>query len=264
MNYTFKIIDSKIKKGFWQKDESKQLLFNKWTKLLGRKNNDLIVSRNKELCLIDSDGNSLWENSLTCPGIPNNAYISDDRLLITTNSSDYHAWGFLGPAILIDLTKGLIITELRGSHGIALSKGRFLLGLEGYDVFDTWLYDSNGNLLQQWRSYGHYVLGNNDIIRVIEQDRNSLTSGSVVKLKLDGRIEKGQKLKTCSASNPITLNNEDIIFENLGELIIVDMDLREVGKLQFKSISEKDSWRFHSRIALNQETLIINILERLE
>ena len=138
MNYSLKIIDSKITTGFWQQDKCEKLLFNKWTKLLARKNNDLIVAHNKELCFIDANGNTLWKNSLICPGIPNNAYVSDDYLLVTTHSEDYHAWGFLGPAILIDLKKGIIIKELKGSHGTVLSEGGFLLGLEGYDVFDTW------------------------------------------------------------------------------------------------------------------------------
>ncbi len=264
LKYSFKIIDSKINTGFWQKHESKQLLFNKWTKLLGRKNTNLIVADDKELGLIDCNGNLLWKNALTCPGIPNNAYVSDDRLLVTTNSEDYHAWGNLGPAILIDLTNGLIIKELKGSSGVALSNGKFLLGLEGYDVFDTWLYDSNGDLVQRWKSYGHYVVKGDDNIRVIEQDRAMPTGATVVKLKLDGSIEKGPKLKTCSTSNPITLNNGDIIFENSGELTIIDLDLREVAKLQLKSISEKESWRFHSKISLNQNTLNVCILERSE
>jgi hypothetical protein len=169
----------------------------------------------------------------------------------------------LGPAILIDLSEGIIIKELTGKNGAALSNGNFLLGLEGYDVFDTWLYDSNGKLVQQWRSYGHYAIGSNDDIRIVEQDRSTPTNACVVKLKLDGRIEKGLKLKTCSASNPIILNNEDIIFENSGELIIVNLNLEVVARLQLKSISEKDSWRFHSNISLNEESLTVKILERL-
>lgn len=264
MRYSFTIIYSKIKPGFWQSDVSEQLLFNKWTKLLARRNDDLIVSNQKELCLIDAKGNSLWEKSLTCPGIPNSACVSDDCLLVTSNSEDYHAWGVLGPAMLIDLTKGIIITGLRGSHGSALSNGRFLLGLEGYGVFNTWLYDSNGSMLQQWRSYGHYVVGDNDFIRVVEQDRRGPTNARVVKLKLDGSIEKGYKLKTCSASNPISLNNGDIIFENSGALIIVDLDLKEVCKLQLMNVTEENSWRFHSRLSLNQDILTVDILERLE
>lgn len=262
MKYSFKIKDSIIKNGFWQKDESPHLLFNKWTKLLERNNSDLIVANNKELCLIDSQGNSLWKDVLNCPGVPNNAWVSDGRLLVTTNSEDYHAWGHLGPSILVDLTKGVIITELRGRHGEALSNGKFLLGLEGYDVFDTWLYDSDGRLVQQWNSYGHYVVGDNDEIRVIEQDRKMPTSAKVVKLKPDGRIEKGPELKACFASNPISLDNGDVIFENSGELRIVDPDLTEVAKLQLKNISEGESWRFHSRISSNENMFKVCILER--
>lgn len=264
MKYSLKIIDSKVKTGFWQKENSEQVLFNKWTKLLATKNNDLIVFDNKELCLIDSNGNALWENSLSCPGIPNNGYISDDCLLLTTHSEDYHAWGFLGPAILIDLKKGIIIKELKGSHGMALSKGRFLLGIEGYDFFDTWLYDSTGNLIQQWRSCGHYVVGDNDVIRVIEQDRSRPTQAHVVRLNVDGSIEKGYKLKTSSASIPVTRTNGDIIFENSGELLIIDLNLKEVCKLKLMNISEENSWRFHSRISLHEKTVTVHILERLD
>lgn len=49
--------------------------------------------------------------------------------------------GLPRPALLLDLADGAVVAELRGSRGAPLGDGRLLLGLEGYDVFDTWEHD---------------------------------------------------------------------------------------------------------------------------
>ena len=119
-------------------------------------------------------------------GVPKAVHASGDRFLVLTSSLEYHAWGFLGPALLLRRNDGSKLAELRGERGAGLGGGRFLLGLEGYDVFDTWLHDRDGGLLQQWRSYGHYTVDPDGTVRVIECDRTHPTRSRVVRLVPDG------------------------------------------------------------------------------
>ncbi len=261
MNYSLRIIESKItnESYTWEKLPSGP---NNWGKLLGAKNENFIVANKKELALVDVNGNSIWKKPISCPGTPNNVWISDNRLLVTTSSDEYHAWGYLGPAILVDLDEGTIISEIKGSQGEALTNGRFLIGLEGYDVFDTWMYGANGELIQQWKSYGHYIIGENNDIRVIEQDRKNPTNAHVVRLKFDGTIQKGVKLNTPSASKPITCSNGDIIFINSGKLKVVDLALNEKLELLLLKIPKSESWRYISKIQFQENNLKAEIFER--
>lgn len=217
----------------------------------------------KAIMLCDIEKNPVWETPVECPGIPNNAWISERRMLVTTNSEDYHAWGHLGPALIIDLENGTIVKEIRGSHGEALSGGRFIIGLEGYDVFDTWLYNDQGEIVQQWRSCGHYIVSEDDTIRVIEQDRRTPTNGYVVRLNHDGTIDKGFKLRTCAASNPLLLENEELLFDHSGQIILLNKDLSKIAQLKLLTISERESWRFYSKIKRkNEDELSVFIMER--
>jgi len=261
MSYSLKIIETKISNEGYTGNK----FFsgpNNCGKLLVAQNDKFIVSNKKELTLVDSCGNSVWEQNINCPGIPNNAWISGNRLLVTTNSEHYHAWGHLGPAVLIDLDKGIVLKELRGAQGAALSNGEFLLGLEGYDVFDTWMYDANGNVIKQWRSYGHYIIGEKNDIRIVEQDRNEPTNAYVVRLKLDGTIQKGVKLETSYASKPIVFTNGDIAFINSGKLKIIDSELNLKQELQLLKIDKSDSWRCIPKIRFHESKLKVEIFER--
>ena len=259
MNYTFDILDYKIFAG--SEHYLKYLRDEKGETLLSNNKYKLLVS-SKVLTLYHAGGELVWDKPVICPGIPNDVLISENRLLITTNSEDYHAWGHLGPAIILDLETGNLIKEIKGSHGKALSGGRFIIGLEGYDVFDTWLYNEKGEMIQQWRSCGHYVIGQNDDIIVIEQDRITPTNSHVVRLCLDGKIERGSKLRTNSASNPIQLPNGDIIFDNSGILRVLDKSLTEVSNVKLLEISERNAWMYYSRNKYDTNNFFVYIMER--
>ncbi len=146
-------------------------------------------------------------------------------MLLTTLTNDYHAWGFLGPAFLINKSDSTLVAELRGESGAALNDGNFIISLEGYDYFNTWLYDRNGKLFQEWRSYGHYIIGENDDVRVLEKDRQIPTKSRLVRLKLDGRIEKGPLLNESQVAKPLILEDKSLIFIDCRAIRIVDVDL---------------------------------------
>jgi len=222
-----------------------------------------LIALDGEISLLNQDATPVWEKSFKIEGRPNRAFISKDRLLITSLTMDYHAWGVLGPAYLIDLNNGALVAELKGASGAALEGGRFILGLEGYGCFNTWLYDRDGSLVQEWPSYGHYVVGENDDIRVLEKDRTSPTQSRIVRLHFNGQIEKGPRLNEGLVSEPLILKDNSIILIDKGMLRIVDADLNQQYQKVLLEVPETDSSRFHSKIEFTKEGLIsINIYEK--
>ncbi|MFD3328339.1 hypothetical protein [Streptomyces sp. NPDC058701] len=171
---------------------------------------------------VDAAGETRWTHR--CAGRPNAAHIAGGRVLVTTDSLEYTPWGNLGPALLLDLSDGAKIAELRGERGAALPGGRFLLGLEGYDVFDTWEHDRDGAVVDTWRSYGHYVVGTG--IRVVEADRAVPTSSRVVRLQPGGVIERGPRLNDPTPPRPLVLDDGTILALDAGVLRAVDRRLR--------------------------------------
>ncbi|MGW1884709.1 hypothetical protein [Streptomyces sp. NPDC001970] len=182
--------------------------------LLASRDNLRIHGRVGEISCVDDSGRTRWTHG--CAGSPNAAHVSGGRVLVTTDSLDYTPWGHLGPALLLDLADGTRIAELRGARGAALRGGRFVLGLEGYDFFDTWEYDGDGAVVDSWRSYGHYVVGTG--IRVVETDRNHPTRSRVVRLLPGGVIERGQQLTDPSVPRPLVLEDGTILVLDAGVL----------------------------------------------
>ncbi|MER5869809.1 hypothetical protein [Streptomyces sp. NPDC002044] len=180
-----------------------------------------IHGRSGTLSCVDAAGATRWTQE--CAGRPNAAHISGGRLLVTTDSLDYTPWGNLGPALLLDLSDGARIAELRGERGAALPGGRFLLGLEGYDFYDTWEHDRDGTVLDSWRSYGHYVIGTG--IRVVETDRRIPTGSRVVRLLPGGVIERGPALNDPTGPRPLVLEEGTILALDAGVLRAVDRRL---------------------------------------
>lgn len=215
-----------------------------------------------EISLCSKQNQAIWEKSFYISGQAAKAYISDDRILLLTRTKHYHAWGTLGPAFIINLLDGTLVKKLIGESGVALSGGRFLLGLEGYENFDTWLYDKNGQKIQAWRSYGHYIISKNDDIRILECDRIRPTSSRLVALKLDGQISEISSLNESPSGKPIVLPNSALVFLDCGVLRIFDNHDVEQVNLRLMDIPPDDLARFHWRIDFNEGALDINIYQR--
>jgi len=233
-----------------------------WPRLLAGANDDIVVARDQQVALVDSAGALRWPAPLRCAGRPNRAFLSENRLLVTTFSLEYHAWGNLGPALLIDVSTGALITELRGAEGAALSAGRFVLGLEGYDTFDSWLYAADGEPLQQWRSFGHYIVDPDETIRVLELDRRDPTSSRIVRLHPDGEIERGPQLADGQISPPLVLEDGTALFVDRGRLHAVDRQLRAEVLIELLEIAQDDPWRFTAHLSMADALLHVSISER--
>ncbi|MFD9005008.1 hypothetical protein ACFV0T_29320 [Streptomyces sp. NPDC059582] len=174
---------------------------------LARRDGLSIVGAVGSVRCVDSTGRTLWTHR--CSGRPNAAHLSGDRVLVTTYSLEYTPWGHLGPALLLDLADGRLVAELRGQSAAARGGGRFVLGLEGYDVFDTWEYDRDGTQTDAWRSYGHYVVGTG--LRVVEADRQLPSQGRVVRLLPGGVVERGPRLTDPLPPEPLVLRDGTIL-----------------------------------------------------
>jgi len=165
--------------------------------------------------------------------IPSSLHLSGRSALVTSKTEEYHAWGYLGPAYLIDLEKGQLLTTLRGERALAVPGG-FVLGIEGYDDFDSWLYDLDGQEVQHWRSYGHYFLEAGGSVRVYECDRQD--SSRVVRLHPDGRIERGAALSDGQIPAPLELGDDRQLLLHGMSLQICDASLHPQELLRFDQV----------------------------
>ena len=89
MKYSFKIISYDIQEGFWQ-DKEAEMFSENWKVLKTIDNKGLIISSHKQIDFVDFNGNKIWKSLIECSGIPNYAKVSNDRLIVTTNSENYH------------------------------------------------------------------------------------------------------------------------------------------------------------------------------
>ncbi|MFD8784018.1 hypothetical protein [Kitasatospora sp. NPDC059599] len=225
---------------------------------LARRDGLEVHGRDGELSCVEAAGRVRWRRP--CPGRPNAAHLSADRVLVTTDSFDYTAWGHLGPALLLDLADGTPVAELRGERAAALGGGRFALGLEGYDAFDTWAYDRDGTLVDSWRSYGHYVVGSG--LRVVETDRRRPTASRVVRLLPGGRIERGPLLADPQAPEPLVLPDGTLLVLDAGTLRAVGRDLDDAVLAELHPLAPDRQHRFTGSLHRTGDRLDVSLVER--
>ncbi|MFJ9942929.1 hypothetical protein [Streptomyces erythrochromogenes] len=227
---------------------------------LARRDGLRVLGGAGEVRCADASGRTLW--TAACAGIPNAAHISGGRVLVTTDSFDYTPWGHLGPALLLDLADGSLIAQLRGASGAVLRGGRFFLGLEGYDVFDTWEHDRDGALVDSWRSYGHYVAGTG--IRVVETDRSLPTRSRVVRLLPGGDVERGPSLTDPLCPEPLVLEDGTILVLDAGVLRAVDRRLGDAVLAELLPVPPDRTWCFRGGLRRTGDQLTVTVEEEPE
>lgn len=133
--------------------------------------------------------------------------------------------------------------------------------MEGYGVFKTSLYDAEGTCLQEWGSFGHYII-EEDEIRVFETDRTTPTNAHAVKLLMDGRIERGASLYSSQISAPLVLADGNYLIFDSGWLRIIDKHLYEVYAINVIKILPEDNYRFHSSLTSDADKIQLRLYER--
>ncbi|MCD0480845.1 hypothetical protein LO771_00055 [Streptacidiphilus sp. ASG 303] len=219
-----------------------------------------VAADGREVLCTGPDGRTRWSHA--CAGPPREAYASGGRLLVATDSPDYHPWGHLGPALLLDLGTGAVVAELRGEHGAALDGGRFLLGLAGYDVFDTWRHGPDGALEDAWRSFGHYVAGPGGDVRVVERTSPPDRPCRVVRLLPGGTVEEGPVLAGSQVPAPVVLPDGTLVVLDAGVLRAVDGTLHDAALARLLPHPAGEAWRFDGRRALDGDRIGVRIDER--
>ncbi|MFJ6782884.1 hypothetical protein [Streptomyces yangpuensis] len=227
---------------------------------LARRDGLRVLGGSGEVRCVDEAGRTLWATA--CSGVPNAAHISGGRVLVTTDSFDYTPWGHLGPALLLDLADGSPVAVLRGASGAVLRGGRFFLGLEGYDVFDTWEYDRDGVLVDSWRSYGHYVAGTG--IRVVETDRSLPTRSRVVRLLPGGTVERGPALTDPLCPKPLVLADGTVLVLDAGVLRAVDRRLADTVLAELLPVAPDGTWRYRGALRRTGDRLTVTLAEQHE
>ncbi|MER6299509.1 hypothetical protein ABT247_08040 [Kitasatospora sp. NPDC001539] len=225
---------------------------------LARRDGWEVHGRDGEVSCVDTTGRVRWRQP--CPGRPNAAHVSSGRVLVTTDSFEYTAWGHLGPALLLDLADGSPVAELRGERGAALGGGRFVLGLEGYGTFATWAHDRDGTVVDSWRSYGHYVVGSG--LRVVETDRRHPTESRVVRLLPGGRIERGPLLADPQAPAPLVLPDGTLLVLDAGVLRAVGRGLDDAVLAELHPLAAEERHRFTGTLRRTAEGLAVTLVER--
>ncbi|MFJ9775119.1 hypothetical protein ACIRVF_28375 [Kitasatospora sp. NPDC101157] len=211
-----------------------------------------------ELSCVDPTGLVRWRRP--CPGRPNAAHLSADRVLVTTDSFEHTALGHLGPALLLDLADGAPVAELPGERGAAIGGGRFLLGQEGHGAFDTRAHDRDGAVTDSWRSYGHYVVG--DGLRVVETDRRHPTGSRVVRLLPGGAVERGPLLSDARAPEPLTLPDGTLLVLDAGVLRAVGPELDDTVLAELLPVAPEEQRRFTGALSRTAEGLTVTLVER--
>ncbi|MEU2631534.1 hypothetical protein [Kitasatospora sp. NPDC007106] len=225
---------------------------------LARRDGLSIHGTQGEVRCSDDTGRTRWVHR--CEARPNAAYVSQGRVLVTTDSLAYTVWGMLGPALLLDLADGRPVAELRGERGAVLRGGRFFLGLEGYGHFDTWEYDRDGTEVDAWRSYGHFVTGSG--IRVVEQDRRIPTRSRVVRLLPGGVVEAGPALTDPTVPRPVVLEDGTVLVIDDGVVRAVGRGLEHTVLAELTAVPADDRHRYISALRREGERLTAIVAER--
>ncbi|MFD8706017.1 hypothetical protein ACFV1W_26015 [Kitasatospora sp. NPDC059648] len=207
---------------------------------------------------VDRTGLVRWRQP--CPGRPNAAHVSADRVLVTTDTHEYTDRGHLGPALLLDLADGTPVAELRGERGAATGGGRFLLGLEGHGAFDTRAHDRDGAVTDSWRSFGHYVV--DDGLRVVETDRRRPTRSRVVRLLPGGAVERGPLLSDARVPEPLALPDGTLLVLDAGVLRSVGPELDDAVLAELLPLPPEEQNRSTGALSRTAKGLSATLVER--
>ncbi|MFI5643016.1 hypothetical protein [Kitasatospora sp. NPDC051705] len=227
--------------------------------LLAAKDGHRIHAREQAVACTAADGRHLWTcplEGLRCTG----AYLSGGRVLVTTDTLAYTPWGFTGPALLLDLADGAPLAEQRAGSAAALSGGRFLVGLRGYDVFDTWQYAPDGTVADSWRSCGHLVVGSG--VRVVETRGSTAEPSRVVRLHPGGVVEPGPELTESQVGRPVVLEDGTVLVLDAGVLRAVDRALAGTVLAELLPVPAGEHHRFLGSLRREGEHLVARIEAR--
>ncbi len=170
----------------------------------------------------------------------------------------------LGRGYCLDWANGSIlwVTASRPEASVvSIGQSAWLLGVQGYDAFDLYLYDRDGQERQHWLSHAEVVLTEGGEIRGVEIE-NRLPSRMHFSIFLpDGTVRKGPHLDGYYSTYPVVNQAGVTAFWRDGKLRTVDASLNERMLWQDTSLIDK---KLMTRMLLtNDGTLIFGLEDEL-
>ena len=148
-------------------------------------------------------------------------------------------------------------------HSVAAHPGgAFLVGYQGYDAFETVLYDRAGNRKTRWNSHGHYVV-ETDGVRVIELENRLPSRSRLVRLNSDGTVTRGDLLEGYYTSEPYLHRDGTLFFAREG-MMIAARGLMIDERVVIRHRSDSDSYVIHSRVLGGDEGMFVTYTEGTE
>jgi len=188
-----------------------------------------------------------WRPTSWQPDLWQPLLATDNRLL--ASYVDYSSG--IGISYCLDAATGehLWATPPRPSGNKSLAPNQtFLIGSQGYGVFDTWLYNANGEILQHWQSHGYIVISQQAEMRVVEMQNILPSKMSFAIFELSGEIRKGPHLPRYRTAYPSIDKSGNVTFWREGELLTVDTQMNL--KSLYSSPSDKPHLTMFSRTLL--------------
>lgn len=156
--------------------------------------------------------------------------ISSDRVLATFAEMPRSG---IGICYGIDLDMGEIVYQTPpapyGEIAPGLEPGSFLVGVQGYGAFETWLVDRCGVVCTTWASHGSVLRG--DPVRIVELENVSPSRSHVSTLFPGGRVHHGAHLPGYYTSPVVVARDGGAVLWRDNALLYVSPDGERIERL---------------------------------
>lgn len=132
----------------------------------------------------------------------------------------------------LDLPTGHIVyTTAPAPHGevAAAPRGGFFIGRQGYGVFKTKLVDRDGDVVLEWPSAGHAIVG--DTVRIVELESVGPSRSHVATLLSEGGVARGVRLPSYYTSSVLVAGDGGLVFWRDGAVVHVSADSSRLVRL---------------------------------
>jgi outer membrane protein assembly factor BamB len=139
----------------------------------------------------------------------------------------------------------------------AFDNAHLLVGSQGYDAFETGLYDLNGVCTTRWPSHGYYLVSGDGELRTLEMENLMPSRMRFSILQPDGSVRKGPRMPGYRSTYPVIDRQGTAAFWRDGKLQTVDSELRR--KVLFSDDTVADGVPMSRALLLDRGELVLAI-----
>jgi hypothetical protein len=132
-----------------------------------------------------------------------------------------------------------------------------MIGSQGYDAFETSLYDVNGVRSSTWPSHGYYLVSEAGEVRALEMENVMPSRMRFSVLQPDGSVRKGPRMPGYRSTYPVIDREGTAAFWRDGKLQTVDSELKR--KVLFSDDSVTDGVPMSRALLLDRGELVLAI-----